>query len=280
VADLDRQVEFYREVIGFRLRWRDGGTAGLGAGNEDLLRLTEVRGARRYRNTTGLYHFAILVPSRKELARALARLFALRYPNAPTDHVITQTTYLDDSEGNGIELYADTPEEGQWSFTDDGFVVRDNRGFRRSGRDPLDVEALLCELTSSDRLDAPMPEDTKMGHVHLHVANLGQAVHFYHAVIGFDVMGHAPAMGAAFVSAGGYHHHIGLNTWKGEGAPPAPSDALGLRYLSFVLPNSTELERVAQRARQVGASIAQTEMGVLVRDPSQNAILLADGSEA
>ena len=109
VAELDRQVEFFQEVIGLKLHWREGATAGLGAGNGDLLRLTEVRSARRYRGTTGLYHFAILLPNRRELARAIARLYSLRYPNYPTDHVMTKTTYLDDPEGQNIELYADTP---------------------------------------------------------------------------------------------------------------------------------------------------------------------------
>ena len=112
VADLARQIDFYQTHLGFQLHWREGVAAGLGAGGEDLLRLTERRDARRTRGTTGLYHFAVLLPSRRELARALARLFSLRYENYPTDHIMTQTTYLDDPEGNGIELYADTPEEG------------------------------------------------------------------------------------------------------------------------------------------------------------------------
>ncbi len=117
--------------------------AGLGAGGEDLLRLTELRGARRVRGATGLYHFAVLFPSRRELARVIGRLFELRYPNVPTDHGITKTTYLSDPEGNGIELYADTPAEGSWEIVDGDFVVRDATGALRSGREPLDVEALL-----------------------------------------------------------------------------------------------------------------------------------------
>src|SRR5688500_6532272 len=104
VADLERQIGFYQQVIGLMLHWREGAAAGLGVGGEDLLRLTEVPGARRYRGTTGMYHFAILLPTRRELARAVARLFSLRYPNYPTDHVMTKTTYLDDPEGNNIEL--------------------------------------------------------------------------------------------------------------------------------------------------------------------------------
>lgn len=275
VADLDRQIAFYQNVMGFKLHWREGGEAGLGAGQEDLLRLKEERGARPSRNSTGLYHFAILFPSRRELARAMARLFALRYPNYPTDHVMTETTYLDDPEGNGIELYADTPERGSWMSDNGAFVVRDSQGNLRSGRDPLDVEALFKELTPDDRLDEPLPEGTKMGHVHLHVANLDAAERFYQGVLGFDVMMKANGMGALFVSAGGYHHHIGLNVWKGVDAPPPPAGASGLRYFTVIVPDAAELERLTERIRQAGIAIEQTEKGILVRDPSQNSIFFS-----
>ncbi|MGH2619599.1 MAG: VOC family protein, partial [Anaerolineales bacterium] len=189
VADLDRQIVFYQQVIGFQLHWREGERAGLGAGRTDLLRLTEDRRARRVRGTTGLYHFAILLPSRRELARALGRLFSLGYPNYPTDHVMTATTYLDDTEGNGIELYGDTPERGSWSFSGDSFQVVDAEGVVRSGREPLDVERLLGELEPDDRLDQPMPEATSIGHVHLHVADLGEANRFYCDLLGFEIQG-------------------------------------------------------------------------------------------
>ncbi|MGH2591975.1 MAG: VOC family protein [Anaerolineae bacterium] len=280
VADLDRQIAFYQNVLGFKLHWREGAAAGLGAGHEDLLRLTEVRGARRVRGTTGLYHFAVLLPSRRELARVLARLFSLRYLNYPTDHVMTKTTYLDDPEGNGIEIYADTPEEGSFAIVNGDFVARDARGAPRSGRDPLDVEALLRELTPGDRLDEPMPESTKIGHVHLRVADVADAVRFYHDLLGFDNQGLSPTMGAGFVSAGSYHHHIGLNTWAGEGAPPPPPDALGLRYFTVVLPNRAELERVVDRVRAAALPAEQTPEGLLVLDPSQNGVMLTDRSES
>src|SRR3989337_2087759 len=134
VADLDRQVEFYREVVGLKLHWRNGATAGLGVGNDDLLRLTEIRSARRYRGTTGLYHFAILLPNRRELARAIGRLFTLRYPNSPTDHLITKTTYLDDPEGNNIELYAESPEDGTMTIVNDNVLIRRADGTVSDGR--------------------------------------------------------------------------------------------------------------------------------------------------
>jgi catechol 2,3-dioxygenase len=274
VADLDRELAFYRNVLGLKLHWREGVAAGLGAGSLDLLRLTERRGARRVRGTTGLYHFAVLLPSRRELARVIARLFSLRYTNYPTDHVITKTTYLDDPEGNGIEIYADSPEDGSASYANGVAVVRHADGTPSDGREPLDVERLWRELTPGDQLDVPMPEGTKIGHVHLHVANLDDTMHFYHDLLGFDDQGLVRSFRMGMVSAGGYHHHIGFNTWAGEGAPPPPPDALGLRYFTVVLPNKSELERGAARVQQSGIAAAQTEEGILVRDPSRNGVLL------
>ena len=280
VADLDRQIDFYRQVIGLGLHWREGVEAGLGAGQKDLLRLTEDRGAKRFRGTTGLYHFAILLPSRRELARAIARLFDLRYPNYPTDHIMTKTTYLDDPEGQNIELYADTPEEGAMGFVNGAFLARRADGTPSDGREPLDVEALLRELTSVDRLDEPMPQGTTLGHVHLYVADLGAAMRFYHDLLGFDDMGIAPTFRMGMVSAGGYHHHIGFNTWLGEGAPPPPANSLGMRHFTFVLPDKNELEHVLERVRRAGIAVQQTGDGFLMRDPSQNALILTEGSDS
>jgi catechol 2,3-dioxygenase len=274
VADLDRQVAFYQEVLGLRLHGREGATASLGVGGQDLLRLTEVLAARRARGTTGIYHFAILLPSRRELARAIGRLFSLRYRNYPTDHIMTKTTYLDDPEGNNIELYADTPEDGTFGFANGVAVARHADGTPSDGREPLDVEALLRHLAPGDRLDEPMPPDTTLGHVHLYVADLGASMRFYHDLLGFGDMGLARDFRMGMVSAGGYHHHIGFNTWVGEGAPPPPPEALGLRYFSVVLPGRTGLDAVVQRVQQAGLATEPIEDGILVRDPSQNGVLL------
>jgi catechol 2,3-dioxygenase len=275
VADLEREVDFYRQYLGFSLHWREPQSAGLGAGGDDLLRLRVLPGGRRVRGTTGLYHFAVLFPNRREFARALARLIALRYPNAPTDHLMTETTYLNDPEGNGIELYVDTPHRGTWFMDEGTFAARDTQGRFHSGREPLDVEDVLKELGPGDTPDAPALEQTRIGHVHLHVADLDEAVHFYSGVLGFDVQGTARAFGAAFVSAGGYHHHIGLNTWLGEGAPPPPPDALGLRHFTIVLPSREELDRILERVRETGVEGEQTEDGALIHDPFGNGILLS-----
>jgi len=272
VAGLDRLIAFYQDYLGLRLQRRDSGTAELGTGAEPLLRLVERPEARRLRGTTGLYHFAVLVPSRRELARLIARLFRLGYPNSPTDHLMTETTYLDDPEGNGIEVYTDTPEDGTFGFAGGRFEAVDAQGRARSGRDPLDLEELFRHLRPDDDLGAPMPLPTKIGHVHLHVAGLDEAVRFYHEGLGFDVMGRAPAFQAAFLSAGGYHHHLGVNTWQGEGAPTPPADALGLRHFTVVVPDAAEVERVRLRLQAQEVEVSGREGALLARDPSGNGV--------
>ena len=274
VSNLENQLTFYQQVLGFQLHWRESNKAGLGAGGADLLQLTEEPNLKKYRSVTGLYHFAVLFPNRRELARATARLFVLKYPNYPTDHIMTKTTYLDDPEGNGIELYTESPEDGTWTMANGTFETRRADGTWSDGREPLDVDALLSHLKEDDRLDVPIPPETRVGHIHLHVRDIDEAVDFYHGVIGFDVMGVAKSFRAAFVSAGGYHHHIGLNTWQGEGAPPPPADAAGLRYFTVELPDQKALDEVTARVEKAGISANQTEEGLLLYDPSQNGVVL------
>ena len=278
VANLDNQLAFYQQILGFVLHRREGGEAVLGTGERELLHLVEQSGFKRYRGVTGLYHFAVLFPDRRELARAMARLFALKYVNYPTDHIMTKTTYLDDPEGNGIELYCESPEDGTWSMASGEFVTRRADGSLSDGREPLNVKALFWHLKEDDRFSLPVPQEIRIGHVHLHVQDVDEAMDFYHGVIGFDLMGKAQAMQAAFVSAGGYHHHVGLNTWQGEGAPPPPPDAVGLHYFAVELPNQDALDEVIARVDEAGIPANQTEDGLLLYDPSQNRVLLTKKS--
>src|SRR5215216_4975931 len=185
VASLENQITFYTRALGFKLHWREGNKAGLGAGGADLIRLTEEPDLKRYRGTTGLYHVAILFPNRKELARVMARLFSMRYENYPTDHIMTKTTYLDDPEGNGIELYAESPEDGTWSLANGEYITRRKDGSLSNGREPLNVNELFA-LLSQDNLDQGVPLETRVGHVHLHVRDIDEAIDFYHGIIGFD----------------------------------------------------------------------------------------------
>ncbi len=274
VANLENQIRFYQQALGLKLQSQEGNKATLGSDSTALLNLIEEPNLKKYRGVTGLYHFAILFPNRKELAIAIARLFAIKYRNSPTDHIMTKTTYLDDPEGNGIELYAESPEDGSWTLKDGKYETRRTDGSWSDGREPLDVNALFSLLKKDEDLSVPVPPATKMGHVHLHVRDVDEAVDFYHNVIGFDVMGNVKDFQMAFVSAGGYHHHVGLNTWQGVGAPPPPADAVGLRYFTVEFPNQKALDDAIANIDKAGVSYNKTEEGILLYDPSQNGVML------
>lgn len=265
VLNLDRSLSFYQQALGFVVHRREGDTAHLGAGGPDLLVLTQRPDARRARGTTGLYHFAVLVPSRLELAQSLRRIDETRTPvQGFADHLVSEAIYLPDPDGNGIEIYRDRPR-GEWPY---------DKGQLRMATDPLEVDGVLAELAGHDEPWRGLRPQTVIGHMHLHVADIAQAEAFYCGVLGFDLMLRYGSS-ASFVSAGGYHHHIGFNTWAGVGAPPPPPDAIGLRYFVVRLPNAIELSRVADRVRQAGVDMEESQEGMLVRDPSQNGVLLA-----
>lgn len=272
VSDLQGEIDFYQQIIGLNLNWNHANGAGLGAGGSDVVQLTRLENARRARNATGLYHFAILLPNQRELARVIARLMLKKWPNYPTDHVMTKTTYLDDLEGNGIELYAESPEDGGWTLKNGEYITWRKDGSLSSGRDPLDLDALFGHLEPDDDAGLPMPAKTRIGHFHLHVSHLRESVRFFHEVMGFDLMGMDEKIRMGMVSAGQYHHHIGLNTWKGEGAPPAPDGSLGLRSISFSLPDDQALAELAEHARSAGAEITENPAGFEVLDPSRNRV--------
>ncbi|HEX5692138.1 MAG TPA: VOC family protein [Roseiflexaceae bacterium] len=266
VADLARSERFYHEVIGLKPLARDNGTLILTAdGATPLLQLHEQPGAHpRPRRSTGLYHFAILTPSRLALARSLRNLAETRWPlTGASDHLVSEALYLDDPDGNGIEIYRDRARE-EWPR---------QGGQIQMAVDPLDVDGVLAELEHDDRPWDGLEPATTIGHVHLHVADLRAAKAFYCDVLGFELMvsyGHS----ALFVSAGGYHHHLGLNVWAGVGAPPPPPEAAGLRYYVVELPNQEALEQVVARVREAGIAAEQTGEGVFMRDPSQNGVVL------
>lgn len=268
-ADMERQIAFYQNVLGFKLHWREGDSAGLGAGGEDLLRLTEQPGARPVRGTTGLYHTAFLVPTRWELAQLLKSIAETRTPiQGMTNHGTHYAIYLPDVEGNGVELAWDFPPD-RWpkSFEE---MMRSNRG--------LAPEEVFRALAENPAPWDGLSRDTKVGHVHLHVAELEPTDHFYREVLGFGNPLGMVLDTAIFFAAGSYHHHIGTNIWQGEGAPPPPPDATGLRYFTVVLPEQAELERVLARVQQAGIATEQTDLGVLIRDPAQNGLILTSES--
>jgi len=263
ISDLTRSVRFYESHLGFLVHRRDDRTAWLGAGGPDLLVLSQCETAPRVRGTTGLYHFAILVPTRADLARALRRLVETgTLMQGAADHGVSEALYLADPDGNGIEIYRDRPR-AEWPYAG---------GHLRMGADPIDLDELLDEKTEHDD-SATLAGGTVIGHVHLHVSRLDDAERFYVGVLGFELMQrYGPS--ALFVSAGGYHHHIGLNTWAGVGAPPPPPGAIGLRHFLVRLPTTAAVEAVAARARTAGAPTEIVEGGFLIRDPAGNALKL------
>jgi catechol 2,3-dioxygenase len=261
VTDLDRSVDFYERSIGLRTHRRDGGEAALGAGGEDLLVLVEEPGARRAGRHAGLYHFALLNPSRLELARAARRLIASRTPvSGASDHNISEAIYLPDPDGNGIELAADRPPE-TWGDLSDPTAI--------GGPMPLDLQDLLA-MVEDEEPRAEASPGLKVGHLHLHVGDIERALEFWRDGIAFEVMTRFPS--AAFIAAGGYHHHLGLNTWRGEGVSPQPDGVVGLRHWTILLQDAADVAAVRERVAATGAEAEERGGGFLARDPWGHAV--------
>jgi Predicted ring-cleavage extradiol dioxygenase len=277
VADLEKQILFYTRVLGFHVHWKQDGEAALGSASEVLLRLSELPQAKRYQRSSGMYHFALLYPNRKELARAVARLFALRYPNAPTDHGISKTTYLDDLEGNTIELYVRSLDDAVYEIVDGDLRVRYANGRIGTGRDPLDLDALFSELNDNDSIDLPLPEGTQVGHMHLYVSSLERSLEFYASVLGFEEGPIFPNFRMGEVGIDALQPHvIAFNTWKGHNLPPAPADALGIQYFTIVLPSRQQLDQVVEQVQAAGLPTETSEQGIVVYDPAQIKVVLTD----
>ena len=265
VADLERSLAYYRVVLGFRVLGQSGGLASLGADGSDvpLVELSERRGAAPApsRGRLGLYHYAILLPDRRSLGALVAHLAEVGTPAGASDHEVSEALYLQDPDGLGIEIYADRPRTG----------------WRHQGRElVMTTKALdLADLVRSagSQCWAGMPAGTRVGHVHLHVGDLNAARAFYQDALGFDVVVWSYP-GALFLSAGGYHHHLGLNTWAGPGAvPPRESDARLLEW-EIVLPHGTDAGAAAQSLEAAGYPVERTNAGLLVSDPWGTALRL------
>ncbi len=252
VASLERSLQFYQRVLGLVVLDSSADQATLGVPGRPLLHLVEQPGARpSLPSSPGLFHFALLVPHRAALAQFVRHLIEIRHPlQGVADHLVSEALYLEDPDGHGIEVYSDRPSE-QWSW--DGPVLR-------MATDPLDLENLLTEP------DAPwqgMPEGTTMGHVHLHVTDLAATQQFYCGLLGLDLMTTYP--GALFVSAAGYHHHFGLNTWQSRHGQPAPRDHAQLRGVELIVPDA-DLERLQ---RSTGTSAHPLKLS----DPAGNPLI-------
>lgn len=257
VADLARSLAWYEPVLGVRVLGRDPGMAILGAHGDDtpLVELHERPGARAVprRGRLGLYHFAILVPDRGDLGRLLAHLASAGEHPGMADHAVSEAIYLNDPDGLGIEVYADRPRD-EW---------------RSEGRqlhmttDPLDVPGLL--RAAGDGRWAGLPAGTTIGHVHLHVGDIAMASAFYHESLGLDkVVWSYP--GALFLSAGGYHHHLGTNTWAAHVEPAGEMDARLLDW-ELIVPTTADAEQASESLAGAGYALERQDQGFVVADP-------------
>jgi catechol 2,3-dioxygenase len=270
VADLSRALNFYGELVGFKEISRNAETAILSATRKfpaHILLTARADATPKPPRTTGLYHTAIRFPNRRELARAFRRLLEHGWPfQGFADHIVSEALYLADPDNNGVELYTDRPRE-QWRW---------RNGAVEMATDPLDVENLLREVEKDSAPWEGVHPGTDIGHVHLHVSDLQKAEAFYHGVLGFEVTQRSYP-GALFISAGGYHHHVGLNIWAGKGAPPPPPNAVGLLSFAIRVPDLDTVRTLQERLQTAGFSFeerstATSQPTILTRDQDGNGV--------
>ena len=257
VSDLDRSIAYYQKVLGLEVRERSDGFASLGSkGDEDaILELKERQGARQVsrRGLLGLYHFAVLLPDRASLGRFVEHLSDIGAYAGMSDHLVSEAVYLTDPDGLGIEVYADRPSE-TWRVVDRQLAMASN---------PLDVQNLIASA-GGEKWDG-MPARTKIGHVHFYVGDLGHAADFYHDGLGLDkIVWSYP--GALFLSAGGYHHHVGVNTWA-EGSPPATDEDARLIDWELVLPDKATVDEAGQSLESAGVEVTHADGFIEASDP-------------
>jgi catechol 2,3-dioxygenase len=265
VAQLERSLRFYQGILAFQIVEQTPGRVVLGAQDKQpLLELIEVPGAGpQPRRATGLYHVAILLPTRPDLGRLLLRLAQANVEVGHGDHLVSEALYISDPDDNGLELYRDRPRD-TWRWTN-GMVVM--------GTDPVDLRGLAEDGAQHAEAWDTLPAGTRVGHIHLQVGNIQQARRFYATTLGFDVVAQMPT--ALFVSAGGYHHQIGMNVWHSLGAAPTPETQAGLQAYVIAIPTLEALEEV--KARLVAHDVAFTQEQpdlIRVNDPWNNPVLL------
>lgn len=261
VLDLDKAITFYQDIIGLQVLKRNERQAVLTTdGKTPLLTLEQPADViPKEGRTTGLYHFALLLPTRADLSIFLRHLLQTKYPFGAADHEVSEALYITDPDGNGIEVYSDRPST-DWKWANGEVAM---------GTDPLDGNDLLEESNGEWSV---MPAGTLMGHIHLHVSDLRSTEEFYMQGLGFTVVNRYA--GALFTSTGGYHHHIGLNIWNGVGAPAPKENSVGLNWYTLVFANDEARDKVMERLKGIGAVVTEKEEFYVVTDPSGNEIHL------
>lgn len=266
VSNLDRAYKFYTDILGFQGHKKTESADLFTNPTNVLIRLTEHPDATpKPQHTTGLFHIAIRVPGRKALSQVLHRIYQNQWPLAgASDHGVSEALYLSDPDGNGLEVYIDR-DKTQWPMNGDQVAMFSV---------PLDLQALLKE---ADGAQTTLPDKTDIGHIHLQVSSLKSAEAFYSNLLGFNVMQRS-YRGALFVSAGGYHHHLGLNIWSSEGAKPASEDAVGLKSFTITIPDKTVFSTLQSRFLEAGHFIKKTDNGFTTQDPDHNTLFITTKS--
>ncbi|WP_213424007.1 VOC family protein [Bhargavaea massiliensis] len=268
VLDLNAMKNFYTDIIGFRVLSETDSRIELTAdGNTPLLVLENREGLHPKRpNRAGLYHFAILLPSREDLGAAILHFIRKGVRMGASDHYVSEALYLNDPEGNGIEVYRDRPAD-EWNWND---------GQVEMATVALDGDGVVRSAQEAGRTWNGLPAETVMGHVHLHVSNLDETERFYRDGLGFEVATYYP--GALFMSTARYHHHLGLNVWNGEGVPAQEKDSAGLKAYTLVFPDSEAVRKVSEQLRSIGAEVSEEDGQTVAADPSGNRIILQAGA--
>ncbi len=265
VSNLEKMTQFYKTALGLDLLVEESERTTLGVSERPLVILEHRPRGKAFLNSPGLFHLAILVPTRKDLANWLQHFTKSGFRlDGVGDHIVSEALYLSDPEGNGIEVYQDRPKE-DWQYID-GKLVMDTL--------PVDLYSLLQEADESDF--AGMPAETKVGHIHLQVNDLEKSREFYSSVVGFDIVAGLPS--ASFLSAGGYHHHVGMNVWRSRGASPRPNDALGLIAYQLILPGEDALNTHLSKMQKRGAGIFYHGNIAHLTDPAGNVIQFRNGA--
>ncbi|MCP3765009.1 VOC family protein [Domibacillus sp. A3M-37] len=263
VQNLDRAVSFYREVIGFKVLEQTNNKVDLTAdGKTALLSIEQPDSVvPKQPQTTGLYHFALLLPKRSDLAKIVQHFTEIGLRVGSSDHLVSEALYLSDPDGNGIEIYVDR-DPSQWSWQNNEVAM---------AVDPLDFVDLLS--IGKQQSWKGLPAGTVMGHIHLHVSELRKTEEFYTKGLGFEVVNRYGNQ-ALFISTGKYHHHIGLNTWNGVGAPTPPVNGVGLESFTLILPNEASRSAIVANLKSIGADIIEENGSFVTVDPSGNHIQL------
>ncbi|MCA1010629.1 VOC family protein [Halobacillus halophilus] len=264
VQELTRSIQFYTEVIGLQVIERSDHKAVLSAdGTRALLSLEQPSFIQpKGKAAAGLYHFALLLPDRISLANVFKHLSDRGIRLGAADHLVSEALYLNDPDGNGIEIYRDRPSK-TWTWHDEKVAMT---------VDPLDSTGLLKELNGEEWHS--LPAETIMGHIHLHVHDLDLARHFYCDGLGFEITSDQLNK-ALFLSSNGYHHHLGLNTWQGTDTPPVYDKSAGLKQYTLLFPTQAIRDRRAQRLKQLGYVTETVDEQLVTSDPSGNRIILA-----